>query len=776
MSSPTRVAALAAALSILVSVSAVAQMVVQAQPYVTGLSFPVAFIPDPTSASRQFVVEQTGRIRVVIDGVLLPADFLDVQALVTPRTPIEAERGLLGMVLAPDYPTSGRFFIAYTRAGELDDPIRGDIVISRYTRSSDDPLIASPGSRFDLRWGSSSGPAYIEHSARPSHNGGCMEFGPDGYLYIGLGDGGGNGDADNNAQNPLELKGKILRIDVDVPDSDPQGYAIPPDNPFVDETPIAALPEIWAFGVRNPWRFTFDNPALGGTGALMIADVGQDRWEEINYEPAGEGGRNYGWKIREGSNPYFNTEIPGYVAPPPAFLPLTDSAFDYFHSIGQSQVEGFSVTGGYIYRGQDLGDAMRGRYFFADFSDARLWSAQVTPAGSSATFSDIVEHTADASPGHMSSFAVDQAGELYLVTYGGPNQGLVSRLVCGVTVTDVVRSFSNAGGTGTLRVTAAANCPWSVSAADPWITLVSNAQHTGSGTVVFRTAPYDGDTARETTLTVGGRTIVIEQRPSPPVFGDVDGQASADILWQHDDGRVSTWLMSGLTVLEGIPLGPGSVSDPAWRVAASGDFDRDGSHDVVWQHQTDGRVALWLMSGRTLLSGVSLGQVSETAWKIHCAADMNQDGWMDLVWRHRDDGRISVWVMRGADVTDGRLLSPEAVPDLTWQIAAAADMNADGHTDLLWQNLSSGLISVWYMDRTTLTEGVLLSPPQVDDTSWRIRGVGDFNGDAKPDLLWQNADAGLVSVWLMNGATLVDGVLLAAGTGANSGWQIVGPK
>ena len=208
-----------------------------------------------------------GHVRVVVDGVLQDRDFLDVSSLVTPRTPIEAERGLIGMVLAPDYATSGRFFIAFTREGTSPDE-RGDLVIARFRRALSEPQFADPASRFDLRWHSPSGPRFIEHSARPAHNGGSMVFGADGYLYIGLGDGGGNGDPDGNAQNPMELKGKILRIDVNVPDSDPQGYRVPLDNPFLDGVPIAALPEIWAFGVRNPWRVVFDDAALGGTGAL----------------------------------------------------------------------------------------------------------------------------------------------------------------------------------------------------------------------------------------------------------------------------------------------------------------------------------------------------------------------------------------------------------------------------------------------------------------------------------------------------------------------------
>ena len=161
--------------------------------------------------------------------------------------------------------------------------------------------MADAASRFDLRWGSARESVIRQPFA--NHNGGNLVFGPDGYLYIGLGDGGNGNDPQNHAQNPNSLLGKMLRIDVNVPDSHPTGYTIPPDNPFLRGQPVPALPEIWSIGLRNPWRYSFDDPARGGTGALIIADVGQNAWEEINYEPRNRGGRNYGWRNREGRAP-----------------------------------------------------------------------------------------------------------------------------------------------------------------------------------------------------------------------------------------------------------------------------------------------------------------------------------------------------------------------------------------------------------------------------------------------------------------------------------------
>jgi glucose/arabinose dehydrogenase len=370
--------------------------------YASGFNQPLAIVQDPTDRSVQVVLEQVGRIRVVRAGVLLPAPFLDL----TPSVLSGGERGLLGLAFAPDYAASGRFYVNFTNRN-------GDTVVARFRRSAD-PLIADPGSRFDLRWGGA--PVIAQPFA--NHNGGHLAFGPDGFLYIGLGDGGSGNDPQHRAQNPSELLGKMLRIDVNVPDSDPSGYRVPPGNPFLGSGPAGTRPEIWSFGLRNPWRYTFDDPALGGTGAMVIADVGQNRWEEIDYEPAGRGGRNYGWRNREGAHD-------NVTSAPPAFLPLTEPIFEYDRATGQS------ITGGYIYRGRALGDGVRGRYFFADFAQGRVWSLALTlDANGEARASGLIEHTANlggaAQLGNVSSFGVDADGELFIVNH---TQGRILRVL-----------------------------------------------------------------------------------------------------------------------------------------------------------------------------------------------------------------------------------------------------------------------------------------------------------------------------------------------------------
>jgi len=315
------------------------------------------------------------------------------------------EQGLLGLVFPPDG-SSPRVFVNFTDRS-------GNTVVARFRRSANNRLVADAASRFDLRW--SPGLAFIRQPFA-NHNGGHLAFGPDGFLYIGLGDGGSGDDPDHRAQNPAELLGKMLRIDVNVADSHPTGYEVPADNPFVN-TP-GTRSEIWDFGLRNPWRYTFDDPARGGTGALVIGDVGQNRIEEIDYEPRGRGGRNYGWRNREGAHDYVTSR-------PPAFTPLVDPIFEYDHSVGAS------ITGGYVYRGAALGTDYQGRYFFADFVRGRLWSIglAVDPGTGEARAVGLIEHTSElggtAQLGNVSSFGADADGELYVISY---SRGIVFKL------------------------------------------------------------------------------------------------------------------------------------------------------------------------------------------------------------------------------------------------------------------------------------------------------------------------------------------------------------
>jgi len=319
-------------------------------------------------SGRLFIVEKRGTIRIYQAGMLLERPFLDITGRVGSSA---SEQGLLGLAFHPSYASTGVFFVYYTDRG-------GDTVVSRFSVTSD-PNRADPASEM-----------VVLSQAQPAanHNGGQVVFGPDGYLYVGLGDGGGAGDVFGNGQNLRTWLGKILRIDV----SHSEPYAIPPDNPFVGSD--RAQEEIWAWGLRNPWRFSFDRL----TGDLYIADVGQNQYEEINVQAAGNpGGQNYGWPIMEG--------LHCFGAGPCDQAGLTLPVFEYDHS------QGCSITGGYVYRGMAY-PALQGVYFFGDYCSGRIWGmAQRSGVWQVAELAH--EEI------QLSSFGEDETGELFAVSLSG---------------------------------------------------------------------------------------------------------------------------------------------------------------------------------------------------------------------------------------------------------------------------------------------------------------------------------------------------------------------
>jgi glucose/arabinose dehydrogenase len=321
---------------------------------------------------RLFVVEQDGTIRIIQDGAILPQPFLNIDPLVGSGG---SEQGLLSMTFHPKYEENGRFFIYYT-----DND--GGTVVARYQVSADDPNQADPDSAVVL---------LTLPQPYGNHNGGQLHFGPDGYLYVGLGDGGSANDPLAAGQDKSMLLGKLLRLDVDFAEN---GYAVPASNPFVNDE--GARNEIWAYGLRNPWRFSFDRL----TGDLYIADVGQNIWEEVNFQPADSlGGENYGWNIMEGTH-CFQTETCDQTG---LILPV----IDYQHGDGSC-----SVTGGYVYRGQQF-LSLYGNYFYGDYCSGKVWSLLRQPDGA------WVNNQVFGLQGlFISSFGEDVNGELYLLSYG----------------------------------------------------------------------------------------------------------------------------------------------------------------------------------------------------------------------------------------------------------------------------------------------------------------------------------------------------------------------
>ncbi len=349
------------------------------QPVATGLSRPILVTAPPGDTLRVFIVEQTGAIRIVRDDTLLTVPFLDL----APRVSCCGERGLLGLAFHPRYAQTGHFYVNYTDSA-------GTTRVVRYT-------VAADPDRADA---ASAMPVLSQAQPFTNHNGGMLAFGPDGYLYIGLGDGGSGGDPQGNGQDLATWLGKLLRIDVDLG----LPYAIPPDNPYAGAT--GARPEIWASGLRNPWRFSFDRT----TGDLYIADVGQGAREEVNIQAAGRpGGANYGWNIMEG------TQCFQAGCTPPAGL--TPPVLDYAHADG-----GCSVTGGYVYRGRAV-PVLAGTYLYADYCQGWVRSFRWTPGG----LTDHADWAALRPGGTISSFGEDGRGELYVVRYG--TSGTVYRIV-----------------------------------------------------------------------------------------------------------------------------------------------------------------------------------------------------------------------------------------------------------------------------------------------------------------------------------------------------------
>lgn len=377
---PSAVRALALGGILGLSPPGLAAVPLQLQPVVSGLAAPL-YLTAPAGDDRLFIVERAGRIRVWQGGALLPDPFLDISPLVDTT----GERGLLGLAFDPDYASNGRFYVNYIDSTSLDT------VVARYTAPSASANQADAGSGQTLL-------TVAQPAGRSNHKAGWLGFRPGepDYLYIATGDGGGGNDPENRAQNLNDNLGKILRIDV----SPASGYAIPAGNPFVGQD---GNDEIWAYGLRNPYRDSFDRQ----TGDFYLADVGQDTAEEIDLEPApGAGGRNYGWRALEGAG-----DNPGVADPAPAdaVAPL----YAYAHgTLGQT------VIGGYVYRGGAIPD-LDGTYFFGDYVSGGLYSFRQV-AGGVTEFTDRTLELGDPLGGfNLASFGEDGQGELYVLGLNG---------------------------------------------------------------------------------------------------------------------------------------------------------------------------------------------------------------------------------------------------------------------------------------------------------------------------------------------------------------------
>jgi glucose/arabinose dehydrogenase len=350
------------------------------QEVVSGLDDPVFVTHAGDGSERLFIVEQrSGKIRIVKNGVLLPTPFLNIQSSIKSNG---GEQGLLSVAFHPLYATNGKFFVFYTAPSS--DSAGSNLILEKFSVSSSDPDLA------DMTIGSHEVLLTIPHPGHSNHNGGTLAFGQDGYLYWSIGDGGGPGDPNNNGQNREKYLGKILRLDVDA-----VSPYIPASNPFFSTTNPNIKKEIWAYGLRNPWRFSFDRL----THDLYIGDVGQSVWEEVNFQLAGSaGGENYGWRVMEANrcnNPDSGCNTTGKVRP----------VAQYSHGDGRC-----SVTGGYVYRGVNF-PSLYGHYLYGDFCTGRLFTLYRNSTGGWDPVKSVD------TPYSISTFGEDEQGELYLADY-----------------------------------------------------------------------------------------------------------------------------------------------------------------------------------------------------------------------------------------------------------------------------------------------------------------------------------------------------------------------
>ena len=703
--------------------AAYASATIQSTRIVTGiLGNPLYVTAAPGDTGRLFVVTKEGSIRVVdlnagANGQMLATPFVTV--------PVAngSETGLLGLAFDPDYATNGAFYVYATS-------LSGRNEVWRY-HVSGDPNVAAAGRDLIL----DVGPA-----TNGNHNAGWLGFGPDGYLYIASGEVG----VPANAQDKTNLLGKILRIDVN-----PTGtaYQIPSDNPFVGEGG-GVREEIFAFGLRNPWRASFNS----ATGAFFIGNVGESSFEEINL---GQSGANYGWPIVEGvgSNPSFTNPI-----------------FTYPHGSGAS------VTGGYVYRGE--GDGLNGQYFFADFIQNKIFTLRFDGTNWVATDRTSQIGVSAGNLNSPASFGEDARGNLYVVDFTGEIFRLTPTVAssdAGDTLSGFAgndRLFGGAGndlldgGTGADFLNGGAGDDRFIyRAGDGADTIFGFAAGPGSEDRIRLMVPNVNTFAdvlaratqvgRDTLIDFGGgnsitlRDVMRSSLSADDFFdlakNDFDGNGKSDILWQNADGTPAVWLMDGTSLASAGP--PLSNPGASWHVKDGGDFNGDGKSDILWQN-ADGTPAVWLMNGTSVLAaGPALSNPGPT-WHANKAADFNGDGKADILWQN-DDGTPGVWLMNGTSVqqTGGALSNPGPA----WHQKAAADFNGDGKADILWQN-DNGTPGVWLMNGVdVLQTGGALSNP---GASWHAVAAGDFNGDGKADILWQNDD-GTPAVWLMNGVNVL---------------------
>jgi glucose/arabinose dehydrogenase len=624
-------------LALLAAAAAPAQPAISLVPVAAGLGPIVAITHAGDGSSRLFLTRQTGQVLILENGAVLPTPFLDISGLVSSS----GERGLLSVAFHPDYAENGFFYVDYTN-------LAGNTVVARYSVSAADPDRADPGSVHVI---------LTQDQPFSNHNGGQLQFGPDGTLFIAFGDGGGADDPLGNGQNRGTLLGKLLRIDVDAGDP----YGIPGDNPFVGVP--GARPEIWALGLRNPWRFSFDRV----TGDLFVADVGQSSREEVDFEPAGSaGGRNYGWVDMEGSI---------CRLPPGGCDAFTAPLLEYDHG------QGCSITGGYRYRGLRF-PSLAGVYLYGDFCSGRIWGGR--ESGGTWTASELLDTDLP-----ITTFGEAEDGTLYVAGRDG-------RLLR-IEAEPFVRGDVDGDGRADLF----------------WQNGVTGAM----GAWLMRGVELKGTHVFAEALEDASWRLVGTH--------DLDGDRKTDLVWQHlAQGWLVATPLDGLVPSGSVLLDPAREPDLGWRVVATGDIDLDGRADLLWRNLADGRLRVWLMDRfvrreeALLLDGAPL----DVDWRVAALEDLSGDGRLDIVFQHQVTGALVVGLTNGPRVVGAVSLTPAAV-NPQWSIGSSGDLGGDGGTaDLIWRHGPTGTLAASFLDGSRMVGAAPLAPPVVSDPSWLLLG------------------------------------------------------